>query len=81
MKPLPAGLLGLRPAFDSLGQTYAAFAGTDPDEKHRETLRNFLAHHLCGQEPRFDGMEGDFARQLYREKDWMTAEKPFGAQE
>lgn len=77
----PAGLLGLRPVFDGLGQTYAPFAGTDPDKARRETLRNFLAHHLRGEAPRFDGLEGDFARQLYREKDWMTADKPFGAQE
>jgi ADP-heptose:LPS heptosyltransferase len=77
----PAGLLGLRPAFDTLGQTYVPIAGTDPDGARRETLRNFLAHHLRGKEPRFEGLEGDFARHLYREKDWMTAEKPFGAQE
>jgi hypothetical protein len=44
-------------------------------------MRNFLLHHLTGAEPRFDRLEQAFAQQLYREKDWMTAEKPAGAQE
>jgi hypothetical protein len=44
-------------------------------------LRNFLLHHLSGEEPRFDRLEQAFAGQLYRDKDWMTADKPLKEQE
>ncbi|MGE4422890.1 MAG: glycosyltransferase family 9 protein [Pseudodesulfovibrio sp.] len=76
----PEGLLALHTAFDGLGQTYEPFAGTDADAQKRTVLRNFLLHHLSGTEPRFDRLEQAFAGQLYREKDWMTAEKPSKAQ-
>jgi ADP-heptose:LPS heptosyltransferase len=77
----PDGILALHSGFDGLGQTYAPFAGTDADAPRRAVLRDFLLHHLTGAEPRFDRLEHAFAQQLYREKDWMTAEKPAGAQE
>jgi ADP-heptose:LPS heptosyltransferase len=77
---IPDGLLALHSAFDGLGQTYAPFAGTDADAPKRTVLRNFLLHHLSGAEPRFDRLEQAFAGQLYRDKDWMTAEKPSKAQ-
>ncbi|WP_207263505.1 glycosyltransferase family 9 protein [Desulfovibrio sp. Huiquan2017] len=76
----PEGVLALRSEFDDLGQTYAPFAGIDTDARQRAVLRNFLLHHLRGGQPRFDEMESAFARQLYREKDWMTADKPCKAQ-
>jgi ADP-heptose:LPS heptosyltransferase len=76
----PDGVLALHSAFDGLGQIYAPFAGTDVDAPRRAVLRDFLLHHLTGAEPRFDRLEHAFAQQLYREKDWMTAEKPTGAQ-
>jgi len=77
----PEGLLALRSAFDDLGQTYEPFTGTDEDAPKRGVLRNFLLHHLGGAEPCFDRLEQVFAGQLYREKDWMTAEKPSRKQE
>jgi ADP-heptose:LPS heptosyltransferase len=77
----PEGLLALHSAFDGLGQTYAPFAGADADAPRRAVLRNFLLHHLSGEEPRFDRLEQAFAGQLYRDKDWMTADKPLKEQE
>ncbi|WP_319584813.1 glycosyltransferase family 9 protein [uncultured Pseudodesulfovibrio sp.] len=77
----PKGILALHSAFDDLGQTYAPFVGTDADAPRRSVLRDFLLHHLTGAEPRFDRLEQAFAEQLYREKDWMTVEKPAGTQE
>ena len=69
---VPAGLMALHSAFDDLGQMYVPFAGTDADADRRTVLRNFLHHHLSGSEPRFDQLEQAFAREIYREKDWMT---------
>jgi ADP-heptose:LPS heptosyltransferase len=77
----PEGLMALQTAFDGLGQTCEPFAGTDSDAPKRTVLRNFILHHLSGAEPRFDRLEQAFAQQLYREKDWMTAEKPSKPQE
>jgi ADP-heptose:LPS heptosyltransferase len=76
----PEGLLALHSTFDDLGQTYTSFAGTDTEATKRAVLRNFLFHHLTGVEPRFDRLEQAFAQQLFREKDWMTAENPLEAQ-
>jgi ADP-heptose:LPS heptosyltransferase len=76
----PHGMLALRSGFDALGQTFVPFAGVDADAPKRAVLRNFLLHYLRGAEPRFDRLEQSFARQLYREKDWMTAEKNLDGQ-
>ncbi|MCJ2163857.1 MULTISPECIES: glycosyltransferase family 9 protein [unclassified Pseudodesulfovibrio] len=72
----PAGILGFHSSFDALGQVYTPFAGDDADAEQRTALRNFIRHHLCGSEQGFSELEHFFAQQLYRDKDWMTPEKP-----
>ncbi|WP_272699765.1 glycosyltransferase family 9 protein [Desulfovibrio sp. Fe33] len=76
----PGGILTLHSGFDALGQTYTPIAGNDPDAPRREVMRRFLLHHLSGSKTRFDELELNFARQLYREKDWMTADTPHRTQ-
>jgi ADP-heptose:LPS heptosyltransferase len=76
----PDGILTLRSEFDALGQTYIPMAGHDSDAPRREVLRRFILHHLTGTEPLFDELEQTFAQQLYRDKDWMTADTHYGIQ-
>ena len=66
----PDGIMGLRTAFDELGQIYAPFGGTDRDAGQRTAFRNFLLHHLKGCEGDFSPLEAGIAGQLFREKDW-----------
>jgi hypothetical protein len=69
---LPEGLLVLDSAFDGLGVTYMATAGTDSHAAMRQAFRRFLARHL-GQGG-WNGPESlsDLAQRLYAERDWLT---------
>ena len=62
--------------FDALGQVYEPVAGRDPDAEVRRVFRKFIHQYLTGSEGDISEMEGEIARQFYREPDWIgTARK------
>ena len=68
----PAGLLGLKPAFDQLGQFYVSFAGNDPEFEQRMKFRNFIYQYLSGANIEISDLDNMFAQRIYRERDWVS---------
>jgi len=75
---IPENMIGFNSDFDDLGQIYSPFAGVDKDYEQRTILRNFIHQHLAGSESDVIELEHSFAREFYREKDWMTDVQPIG---
>ena len=73
---LPENMTVFVSGFDALGQVYEPVAGRDPDAEVRRVFRKFIHQYLTGSEGDISEMEGEIARQFYREPDWIgTARK------
>ena len=73
---LPENMTVFASNFDALGQVYEPVAGSDPDAAVRMGFRKFIHQYLTGSEGEISEMEGEIARQFYREPDWIgTARK------
>ncbi|WP_147821435.1 glycosyltransferase family 9 protein [Salidesulfovibrio onnuriiensis] len=71
----PCGITAYHTEVDDFGITYEPFAGEDPDAQQRREFRRFLARHVG--KSREDGHHDHaFARQLYRDKDWLAEDIP-----
>jgi hypothetical protein len=73
---IPENMTAFRSCFDDLGQVYEPVAGSDPDADVRKAFRTFIHQYLTGSTGEISEMEGEIARQFYREPDWIgTAPK------
>ena len=68
---LPANMTEFKSGFDDLGQVYEPVAGSNPDGDVRKAFRTFIHQYLTGSEGDISKMEGEIARQFYREPDWI----------
>lgn len=71
MDHLPEGITAYAGKMDDFGMTYEPTAGNDPDAAARRLFRSFLSEHV-GLSTAAPTAGHDFARHLYREKDWLT---------